>query len=159
MLMRFLIVLTILASSSISNAEKLNRSEINKSLAGIKSVPLIHKGQKGVWFPEADAEVLLNLVSIKLRLSLDIIDDQSDQIDKLNISIENYKEVSNNYKQLAQYNQDMFDIAMKHIPNLKPPEYSWYEKPGSMFMWGAITGAIVTLGLTYAAVSTVEAAR
>lgn len=156
MLMRFLIALIILASSFPVYAAKLDRSEINKTLKSIKSVSLTHKGQKGVWFPEADADILLNLVTEKFKLSLDIIDAQEEQSKAQKSAIDSYKLSGENYEKLATYNLNMFDVAMKHIPKLEPPDYSWYEKPGSTFIWGYVAGTVVTIVTAYVAVQAID---
>jgi hypothetical protein len=140
--MKFLIALIILGSDGAST--DLDRSEINKSIQNIRSVPLEHNGEEGVWYPKADAELLLGLIG-KLSLALDIIDDQSKQIKYLKISKNSYKEASQQYKGVAVMNKDMFNIAMTNLSSLEPVDYAWYETPTATFLYGLAVGVGVIL--------------
>jgi len=137
-------------------ADQLDRTEINRSLSQIKSISLKHQGQDGVWFPRQDAEFLLDLVSTKLKLSLDIIDNQNTQIDALKSAVEGYKQSNKSYLELAELNRKMFDTAMQHIPNLNPPEPSWYENTKATFIYGLVVGGVVVFGTTYLATKALE---
>lgn len=150
--MRSLIVLIICAFSTSSlAAEQINRAEINKSISNIKSIPLKHQGKDGVWFSKTDAEILLDLITDKLKLSLDIIDNQSIQIAALKSAIDGYKQSNKSYLDLANLNRQMFDVAMKHLPDLNPPEPGWYESSTATFVYGLVVGGLVVFGTTYLA--------
>lgn len=154
--MKFLIVLIISTFSVPALGQKLNREEIRKQLQGIQSVPLKHQGQEGVWFPKEDAELLLDLVSTKLKLSLDIIDNQDVQIKALQSAVDAYKLSNQSYLDLSNLNRSMFDTAMKHLPDLNPPELSWYESPKATFIYGLMVGGAVVFGTTYLATQALE---
>lgn len=149
--MRFLLVSTILFFSSVANAQDINRSAINERLKQVQSIPLKHDGKEGVWFPKADAEFILDLVSTKLKLSLDIIDNQSIEIGALKSAVDGYKKSNEQYLKLADLNKAMFDVAMKHMPDLVPPAPSWYESPKATFIYGVVVGGAVVFGTTYLA--------
>jgi len=155
--MRLLIASIIFGFSFNAFADDLDREAINDALINIKAVPLKHDGKEGVWFPKADAEILLELVTNRLKLSLDIIDTQTIQIKALKDVVESYKASNTSYAELAEHNQQMFDVAMKHIPELDPPEPSWYETPKATFIYGIIVGVAITAGTTYLAIQAVKA--
>jgi hypothetical protein len=157
--MRLLTVLIIFAFSATARADDLDREAINDALINIKAVKLKHDGQEGVWFPKADAEILLELVTNKLKLSLDTIDNQTIQINALKDAVNSYKESNASYAELADHNQQMFDIAMKHLPDLDPPEPSWYETPKATFVYGIIVGVGVAVGATLLAIESIEATK
>lgn len=154
--MKFLIVSIILASSTFAQAQVIDRAELKKSLENVRSVPVKHDGVQGVWFPEKDAELLLDLVSTKLKLSLDIIDNQNVQIAALKSAVDGYKQSKNSYAELADFNRTMFDTAMKHLPDLTPPEPSWYESPEATFVYGLVLGGAIIFGTTYLSIKSLE---
>lgn len=149
--MRSLIVSTILIFSSVAYAQDIDRTAIRERLKTVRSVPLKHNGQEGVWFPKSDAEFMLDLVSNKLKLSLDIIDNQNVQIAALKSAVDGYKQSSKQYSELAELNRTMFDTAMKHMPDLHPPEPAWYESPKATFIYGLVAGGAIVFGTTYLA--------
>lgn len=141
--MKFLIGLIILGSNSLPN--ELDRSTINNSLHDIKSVELDYKDKEGVWFSKTDAEIILNLISDKLILALDIIDNQTLEIDLLKNSIKSYKLSIQQYKNLSDLNLKMYNITMEHISNMEHVEYVWYESSTATFVYGIIIGVSVIL--------------
>ncbi|MCK5601179.1 hypothetical protein KAR91_04895 [Candidatus Pacearchaeota archaeon] len=155
--MRLLIVLIIFVFNSTALAENLDREAINDALINIKAIPLKHKGQEGIWFPKADSELLLKLVTNKLDLALDTIDNQTIQINALKDAVKSYKESNTSYAELADYNRKMFDVAMKHLPNLDPPpDMAWYKTPEATFIYGLVLGVGVTVGATCLAIEAVK---
>lgn len=154
--MKYLIVLIICAFSASSFGKKLDRSEINESISNIKSIPLKHNGKDGIWFPKEDAELLLNLVTNKFKLSLDIIDSQNLQIAAQKSAIDGYKLSNESYMDLSSLNKEMFDVAMKHLPDLNPPKPSWYESPKATFVYGLMVGGVVVMGTTYLATQALD---
>ena len=153
--MKFLTVLIILASSSVS-AQSIDRSKINQSLQEIKTIPLSNNGKDGVWFEKKDAEIVLDLVKNKFKLALDIIDDQAAQAESLKIAVEALKLSNQSYLDLADINKQMFDVAMKHMPDLDPPEPPWYKNSKATFVFGIIVGGATMFGSTYLAVRTLK---
>jgi hypothetical protein len=154
--MKFLIVSILLAFSSVVHAQDIDRAAINEGLKNVRSVTLKHNGQEGVWFPKKDAEFLLDLVSTKLKLSLDIIDNQNIQIAALKSAVDGYKQSKDSYAELADFNRTMFDTAMKHLPELNPPEPSWYESPKATFIYGVVLGGAVVFGTTWLATQALD---
>ncbi len=146
MLMRFLIVLTILVYSATASAQQLDRAEINKALQSIKSVPLKHKGQDGVWFSVDDADKLLQLVQKKLPQALDTIDAQTEQAKALNIAIDAYKTSNNQYLKVAELTMSALDVALKYIPQIIPPNPPWYKSGKAVYIYGVLTGAGAVIG-------------
>jgi len=134
--------------SSTANAE-LNRDEIKKDLKAIKSVTMAKDGVAGVWFDLGSADIILQMIEVKLPKALDIIDAQTEQINSLKLAVDQYKLSIDQYKDLATYNKNMLDIALKYFPDLKPPEYSWYEKPVSTFIYGILVGAAIIVTSSY----------
>ena len=147
--MRLLITLGILACSFNAYAEKLDRTEINKALRDLKPVPLKNQGQDGIWFSTTDAEKLLGLIEKKLPQALDIIDAQDSQIATLKTSVDLYKATVSSYNDYATYNKNMLDTALKYFPELKPPEFPWYEKPAVTYIGGILTGAAIIVVSAY----------
>lgn len=153
--MRYLIGLIICAySQDIWAATQLDRTEINNTLSTIHSVPLPNKGQDGIWFPKADAELLLDLVSGKFRLALDTIDEQTTEISALTAAVNSLKVSNQSYQDLANLNKQMFDTAMATIPKLVPPAPAWYENSKATYVYGVVTGGILVFGTTYLATQT-----
>lgn len=146
--MTFLIV-SIIFAFNVTDVN-LDRSKINESLSAIESIPLKYKNKDGIWLSTKDSEILLDLVSTKLRLSLDIIDNQNIQINALKSAVESYKIVSNQYLKLSDLNKSMYDTAadsLSKITNISP----WYNSPEAMYIYGFISGAVVIMGTTYLA--------
>ncbi len=140
--MIFLIALTILGS----DGSKLDRTEINNSIKGISSIPLQNNGVDGIWLSKVDAEKLFILVSERLPLALDIIDNQTNQIDFLKKSMDLYKLSLMQYKEIAELNGQMYSTAMENLLKLQPPELAWYESPKATFIYGFLVGAATIIG-------------
>lgn len=154
--MKFLIVLIISTFSVPALGQKLDRKEIRKQVRSIISVPLEYQGKEGVWFPKKDAELLLDLVSTRLKLTLDTIDNQDIQIQALQSAVDAYKLSNQSYLELSTLNKDMFDTAMKHLPDLNPPEPAWYESSTATFVYGIMVGGAVVFGTTYLSIKALE---
>lgn len=154
--MKFLIVLIISIFSTSAFGQKLNREEIRKQLQNIHSITLENQGKEGVWFPKESAELLLDLVSNKLKHSLDIIDNQDNQIKALQSTIDAYKLSNQSYIRLSELNKNMFDTAMENLANLDSSELSWYETPKATFIYGLIVGGVVVYGTTYLSIKALE---
>lgn len=154
--MKFLIVSIILISNNLTYAQTINRYELKKYVENIHSVPVKHNGKDGVWFIKKDAELLLDLVSNKFKLSLDIIDNQNAQIIALKSAIDGYKSSKNLYLEMATFNRTMFETAMKYMPNLNPPEPSWYENSKASFIYGVVIGGVTIFGTTYLSTKALE---
>ena len=152
--MRFLLALIVCVSSATASAEELNREEINKLLRSVQSVPIKHNGKDGVWFSANDAEALLSILETKLPAAFNIIDEQSKQIALLESSIASYKASNEQYKSLVDLNRQMFDTAMKYLPDLNPPQPAWYETPKATYIYGIITGAVIIVGSAWVLDST-----
>jgi len=149
MLKRLLIVFVSLTSSS-AYADTLNRDQIRKLVEGLTPTATKYNGQDGVWFNKVDAEKVLEVLGKRVPLALDIIDGQDKQIGLLKESVELYKSSSLMYQDYSKYNQQMLEVAMKSLPDLQPPQLSWYEKPHSTFLGGVVVG--ITLVVTSAIV-------
>ena len=145
MLTKLLSVFVILVSN-IAYASDLDRIQLRKDIQGITPIVLVNNGVKGIWFNTTDADKILQILEIKLPQALDIIDAQSNQITLANKSIDLYKTSNAQYKELADYNRQMYDTAMKYFPDIKPPETPWYESHKTIFLEGVVIGvaAIIT---------------
>lgn len=154
--MKFLIVLIISTFSVPVFGQKLNREEIRNQLNKISSISIEYQGKAGVWFSKEDAELLLDLVSNRLKQSFDIIDSQEIQIDALQSAVNAYKISNKSYSELSELNRNMFNVAMEHIPNANTTESSWYESPKATFIYGLIVGGVVIFGTTYLSIKALE---
>jgi hypothetical protein len=155
--MRFLTALIVYIFSSTAYAQNVSRAEINSALESIKSIPLKHNGQEGVWFPKDDAEIILSIIEEKLPLTLDIIDKQSEQIKLLETALTSYKASNEHYKELVGLHRQMFDTAMKYLPKLDAPDPAWYETTKATYIYGVITGAALIVGAAWVLDNTVGA--
>lgn len=150
--MRYLIALIVCAYSVPAfGSDDIDRTEINKALKNVQSKPLKHNGKDGVWFSKEDAAILLEIVQVKFKKSLDVIDNQNTQINALKSAVEGYKLSNKSYLNLSNLHKKMFDTTMKHLPDMIPEGPSWYESPEAMFFYGAVVGAVVVFGTTYLA--------
>ena len=149
MLKRLLIVLGILGFNGSVVAQKIDRAALNQAIHDIKPVPLKYQNQDGVWFSTTDAEKVLGLISDKLPKALDIIDAQDQEIASFKTTVNLYKATITSYNEYADYNKNMLDTALKYFPELRPPEYPWYEKPASTYVAGVITGIVVVTVSAY----------
>jgi len=139
--MRLLTVLGILAFSTTANAEKLDRTEINRALKSLKPTQVKFQGKDGVWFSEDQAEIVLGLLEDKLPSALDLIDSQDMQITALKNAVNAYKISTNSYKETATYYQQGLNDVLQAFPKLKPVQYSWYEDRTATYIYGIITAA------------------
>jgi len=129
----------------------LDRSKINQSLSTITSVPLKYQNKEGIWLSTSDSEILLDLVSSKLKLSLDIIDNQNIQINALKSAVDSYKLSSSQYLELSKLNMAMYNTATNNLSKITNT-HSWYNSSEAMYIYGFVSGAVVIMGTTYLAV-------
>jgi uncharacterized membrane protein len=148
MLKRLLIVFVLLISSS-AHADQLNREQLRKIVQGLNPVVVKNNGQDGIWFTKIDSERILEVLEKRLPLALDIIDAQDRQIESLKSSVDSYKSSLVLYQEYSTYNLKMFEVAMKSVPDLKPPELMWYEKPATTFTYGVVTGIAIVVTSAY----------
>ena len=73
--------------------------------------------------------------------------------------MDGYKLSSESYMKMANLNHQMFSTAMKHMPDLNPPELSWYETPEATFIYGMIAGGIVVFSTTYLATKALDSSN
>jgi hypothetical protein len=144
--MRLLVVLGILAFSSVSYAEKLDRGKINKVIKNLNPVKVEYQGKEGVWFSVEEAESVLWLVEEKLSQALDIIDSQDIQIIALNSAKDSYKISNKSYADTAKFSLEALKVSLSYFPDLKPPEYSWYEGKTAFYIYGVLSGVVVIVG-------------
>ena len=147
--MRLLSAFVILVFSSSVYAQKLDRTEITKSIKGLKPVALKNQGQDGVWFQSSDAEKILDLLEHKLPEALDIIDAQDQQVVSLNAAVNLYKLTIQSYSDYANYNKDMLNTALKYFPELRPPEPPFYKEPVFTYFMGVLSGAAIIVISAY----------
>lgn len=144
--MKSLIVSIILISNPVFAAGKINRAEINKSLSDITSVPLVHEGKQGVWFPAESADVVLQLIETTLPIALRIIDSQAEQILYLKDANLSYKTAIVQYKQVGDLNKEMYKIAMENLPKFSSLSPPWFDTTTAWFIYGIVVG-VATIAL------------
>lgn len=147
MLKKLLIVLVSFVSSA--NASELDRTQLRKLTEGLTPVVVKNNGKDGIWFSTTDGDRILEVLEKRLPMALDIIDAQDKQIESLKSSVDSYKTSLALYQEYSTYNLKMFEVAMKSVPDLKPVELSWYEKPHATFTYGVVVGVILVVTSAY----------
>ena len=150
MLTKLLIICAIFTSSFAFADDKIDRTQLNADLASLQPVVVVNNGIKGVWYTPTDATKILDIISKRLPLALDIIDGQTRQVAVLNSAITDYTSVIKQYKDISDLKQKMFDTVMGNLDKLTPPPDPWYESHRLIFSIGVISGVAVTIGAAYA---------
>ena len=139
--MRFLSVLIICLFSLSAQAAKIDRTEINNLLKQIKSQPLLHDAQTGIWLDPYSGEIVLDLLENKLRLALDIIDDRDEQLKVQKGIADNFIKIIGNYEYVMKEYTETVDKTLEKITH--EIEIPWYKKPAFMYAYGVATATVV----------------
>lgn len=139
--MRFLSVLIIFLFSLSVQAAKIDRTEINNLLQQIKTRPLLHDAQTGIWLDPYSGEIVLDLLENKLKLALDIIDDKDEQLEIQKGVADNFINIIGNYEYvMKEYTTTVDKTLEKIIHEIETP---WYKKPAFIYAYGVMTATAI----------------
>ena len=150
-----LISIVLVCSTARAQTPAAPQFVLDLNLKGIKSVPLVNAGAKGVWFSEADASKILQVVEDKIPQLVTLVNDQDSKMAALQLAVNKYKDTTTALNQVAD---DRLQIINNLNNLLKPPEPTpWYKSSEFWFVSGVVIGVVSTIVVTDVAVSALKA--